>query len=354
MLVCPAKGWEFAEGQSLADLAPAPAVRTGLGRRPAGGLRRAPGARSRAVRQWAAWMLRRHHEAWLASRPVDVLLRLADHADPDLAAVGFDLLERAPDLAAVPVDAWLPRLDGDDLDKLQRLSGLLARRLDPERVSAADALRLAAYRSKPVAELGLHLLNERRSPRPTPRACSRWCRPSARRCGRPSSAGSARGSSPSARSGGKWVLEFLDSKHADVRRGRLGVAQRVAARATTRPCGTSWSSRRTTTSAARWWRSWTARAAGADPDAVRLLWATVLRTSPAAAGTSRAWWRGSSTAWRAARRGRPAVAAVGGGGAVGPRAGVPGRAGRGRRVGRRRPSTCCRRSGSASRSWRCN
>ena len=54
---------------------------------------------------------------------------------------GFDLLEMAPDLAAVPVSEWLARLDGDDLDKLTRLSGLLARRLDPARVVA----RLAEY-----------------------------------------------------------------------------------------------------------------------------------------------------------------------------------------------------------------
>src|SRR5262249_35676692 len=113
------------------------------------------------VRQWAIGMIRKHHEGWLAFRPVDVLLRLADHTDPDLAALGFDLLERAPDLAAVPVDAWLSRLDGDDPDKLPRLSGVLAPRLDPERVSAAYALRLAAYRSKPVAVLGLHLLQRK-------------------------------------------------------------------------------------------------------------------------------------------------------------------------------------------------
>ena len=32
-LACPARGWEFADGQTLADLAPAPRLRDGLGRR---------------------------------------------------------------------------------------------------------------------------------------------------------------------------------------------------------------------------------------------------------------------------------------------------------------------------------
>src|SRR5215831_13964811 len=106
-------------------------------------------------------MLRRHHEGWLAVQPVATLLKLADHSDPDLSALGFDLLEKAPDLAAVPVEEWLARLGGDDLEKLRRLSDLLARRLDPSRVSAADTLRLAMYRSRPVAELGLSLLKRR-------------------------------------------------------------------------------------------------------------------------------------------------------------------------------------------------
>jgi hypothetical protein len=40
-------------------------------------------ARSRAVRRRAVWVLRGDHGGRLAARPVDVLLRLADHADPD-------------------------------------------------------------------------------------------------------------------------------------------------------------------------------------------------------------------------------------------------------------------------------
>jgi hypothetical protein len=274
-LVCPAKGWEFAEGKSLADLTPAPRFEEAWALNPQAVFDVLLAAKSRAVRQWAIGMIRKHHEGWLASRPVDVLLRLADHADPDLAALGFDLLERAPDLAAVPIDAWLARLDGDDLDKLQRLSGLLARRLNPERVSAADALRLAAYRSKPVAELGLHLLQRKTfteadapSLLPLVQAESEVVRPALMTWLRET----LEGFGPVR---GKWVIEFLDSKHADVR-----------------AAGWAWLNESPLKDDPTLWHylvespyddvrgplvaELERRAAGADPDAVRLLWAAVL------------------------------------------------------------------------------
>jgi hypothetical protein len=216
-LVRPAKGWAFAEGKSLADLAPAPYLEAAWAADPTAVFEVLLRANGRAVRQWAVLMLRRHHEAWLATQPVATFLRLADHPDPDLSAFGFDLLEKAPDLAAVPADEWLARLDGDDLDRLQRLSGLLARRLDPARVAAADAIRLAGHRSKPVAELGLALLKQKAF---TPddaaalltltQADSEAVRPALTRWLRETLAGFG-----SERL--DWVLEFLDSKHPDVR-----------------------------------------------------------------------------------------------------------------------------------------
>jgi len=79
-------------------------------------------------------------------------------------------------------------------------------------------VKLALHRSLPVARLGLSLLRGRgASPRTMcPRSC-RWCRP---KCDtiRPAIAGWLRETLGSI--GGDeavWVLEFLDSKHADVR-----------------------------------------------------------------------------------------------------------------------------------------
>lgn len=274
-LVSPAKGWAFAEVRSLADLAPAPYLEPAWATYPEAVFAVLLGANCRAVRQWAVWVLKRHHEGWLAAQPVVTLLKLADHPDPDLSALGFDLLEKAADLASVPVDEWLARLDGDDLDKLQRLSNLLTRRLDPTRAAAGDAIRLAGHRSKPVAELGLALLKQKSFAEadasallPLTQADSEVVRPALTRWLRDtlSGFGTARP---------EWVLEFLDSKHADVR-----------------AAGWEWLN----TSALRddptiWHRlvespyddvrgplvaALSERAAGADPDTVRLLWATVL------------------------------------------------------------------------------
>jgi hypothetical protein len=203
------------------------------------------------------------------------LLKLADHPDPDLSALGFDLLERAPDLATVSVDDWLRRLDGDDLNKLQRLSGLLSRRLDPERVPLADAVRLAVYRSKPVAELGLTLLRKHSlkgtdllSLLPLVQAESDTIRPELVQWLRTTleKAGAARP---------EWLLEFLDSKHAD-----------------TRAVGWAWLSASPLKDEPTIWHklmespyddirgplieALAERADGANANTVRLLWATVL------------------------------------------------------------------------------
>jgi hypothetical protein len=181
------------------------------------------------VRRWAVGILRRRHENWLAAQPIATLPKLADHADPDLSALGFDLLNKVPDLSSRPVEEWLTCLDGDELDKLRRLSDLLARRLDPDRVATADAIRLAGHRSKPVAELGLGLLREkltllRRKPFMAADAATLLPLVNAECAAvRPALIGWLRnmlaGFDPVS---ADWVLEFLDSKHPDVRAAGWG------------------------------------------------------------------------------------------------------------------------------------
>lgn len=274
-LACPTRGWEFAPGKSLADLAPAPRFEAAWAADPQAVFTVLLRAQCRAVRQWAIGMVRRHHATWLANRPVEALLQLADHPDPDLSALGFDLLENAPDLSAVPVEQWLARLDGDDLQKLRRLSDLLARRLDPDRVAAADAIRLAGHRSKPVAELGLALLTRKTfTPADAPallplaQADSEAVRPAVIDWLRET----LEGFGPVR---AKWVLEFLDSKHVDVR-----------------AAGWDWLNNSPLRDDPTVWQylvespyddvrdplvaELDRRAAGADPDTVRLMWATVL------------------------------------------------------------------------------
>jgi hypothetical protein len=217
-LVRPAKGWDLASGKTLADLAPAPRFAAAWTSAPEALMELLTHAACRTVRQWAARMLRDHRADWLAQLRVETLLTLIDHADADVATLGFDLLEQHADLASVPVEAWLTRLGSDDLERLQRLAALLARRLDPGRVALGEVVKLALHRSLPVARLGLSLMRGRGPlaeadvPMLMPLVQAEcqmlrpelvaWLRDALTTLGAPTA---------------EWLLEFLDSKHADVR-----------------------------------------------------------------------------------------------------------------------------------------
>jgi hypothetical protein len=274
-LVRPARGWEFADGRSIADLAPAPYQETAWAADASAVFSVLLSAKCRTVRQWAVWMLRKHHEGWLAAQPVATLLKLADHPEPELSALGFDLLEKVPDLSGVPIEEWLARLDGDNLEKLQRLSDLLARRLDPARVATADALRLAGHRSKPVAELGLSLLKRRTWSADDVAALLSLVQ-AENEIVRPELIAWLRGTLDSLGPvRAEWLLEFFDSKHADVRAAGWAWLKDSPLR----------------DDPAVWHRliespyddirgplvaELVKRAGGADPDLIRMLWATVL------------------------------------------------------------------------------
>ena len=214
---CPAKGWEFVEGKGLADLIFAPYFESGWDDKPERAFNLLLEANCRTVRLFAVWLLHSKFNEWVKQRPVETLLKLADHADPELSAFGFSLLESANDLSEVPISEWLRRLEGDDLDRLTRLSDLLQRRLDASRISNDDALRLAMNQSRPVAALGLQMLRGKTfttDDRPTllklvQAECATirselmvWLRQTLESFG-PIESGT--------------LMEFLDSKHADVR-----------------------------------------------------------------------------------------------------------------------------------------
>lgn len=216
-LVRPAKGWEFLPEKGLSDLAFAPRLESAWVLKPELVFNLLLEANCRTVRLFAVWLLRTKLNDWFQKLPVVTLLKLADHADPDVASLGFDLLEASADLSSVPVEEWLRRLDGTDLDKLTRLSDLLSRHLDPARVSLSDTIRLAAYRSRPVAALGFALLKSKsltlsdapllltlaqagcETVRPE---ISAWLREKLTSLGPVETS---------------WMLDFLDSKYADVR-----------------------------------------------------------------------------------------------------------------------------------------
>jgi hypothetical protein len=275
-LIRPAKGWQLAPGKTLADLVPAPRFAEVWTNAPEALLELLLQVNCRTVRQWAAWMLRAHQTTWLLQQSAAKLLELVDHADPDVAALGFDMLQQHPDLASIPVEAWLARLDGDDLDKLERLSSLLARRLDPTRLALGEIVKLAVHRSLPVARLGLTLLQHRipfgaadermllalvqvECATLRPEVAS-WLRNQLLVLGPPRA---------------EWLLEFLDSKHADVRAlgwkwlGETPIKDEPAIWHKLLESPYDDMKELIVAELAR-------RSAGADLDTVRLLWASVL------------------------------------------------------------------------------
>jgi hypothetical protein len=217
-LIKPARGWDFAEGRSLAYLTPAPRFPDVWQASPASLFELLIEAPCRTVRQWAARLLAADHADWLARQPIASILKLIDHADPDVSLLGFQLLDRRDDLETIPVESWLKRLESDDLDRLEQLTAFLGRRLDPARVALSDAVRMASHRSLPVARLGLTMLRGGRSFSEsdlpillslTQAECqtlrlelAHWLHESLLRIGATRA---------------EWLLEFLDSKHAEIR-----------------------------------------------------------------------------------------------------------------------------------------
>ena len=213
----PAKGWEFLPEKGLGDLAFAPRLETAWPLNPELVFELLLEANCRTVRLFAVWLLQTKLKDWFKKRSVMTLLKLADHADPDVSALGFDMLEASSELSEVPVEEWLLRLDGDDLEKLARLADLLTRHLDPSRVSLGDAVRLAAYRSRPVAALGFAILKSKKVALADAPALLALARADCESM-RPEIALWLRGTLTAFGSvDPAWILEFLDSNHADVR-----------------------------------------------------------------------------------------------------------------------------------------
>jgi hypothetical protein len=153
-----AAGWLPAPERSLAALRPAPMFEKLWKESPVACLNLLKEARSRPVRQWALQMLRRDHGALLASLPVEELLGLLAHADPEVAGVAAELLREAPGLDAIPVERWLAVLQTSNPEVVALLCELIAAHVKPERVGLVQAVGLATSRPVPVARLGLALL----------------------------------------------------------------------------------------------------------------------------------------------------------------------------------------------------
>ncbi len=217
-LVAKANGWTLARGHALAELAPAPAYLNLWQASSAPLVDLLIRAHCRPVRQWTIQMLRRHHPNALAQLPLPRLLAMLSHDDAELAALAAAGLRQSPAVASLTVEQWLGLIDSANPQALDILCELMFARIDPAAVTLEGALRLAASRPVPVARLGLAWLqskqpataDECRAVLALAEAQAAPVRPELARWAR-----TVLSAHPEFQTA--WVLEFLDSRHADVR-----------------------------------------------------------------------------------------------------------------------------------------
>jgi hypothetical protein len=217
-LVSRRSGWGLAPAHGLSELAPAPIYEPLWRASPRVLLDLVTEARSRPVRQWAVRMIQRDHAGILRGLSPEELFGLLAHHDPAVASLAAEVLRGFGDITVLGVDRLLRLVEEPNPETLDVVCGLLAERLGPERVTLDQAARLAASRPLPAARLGFQWL---RSKAPASEADCQALLALAEAHAEPirqemvSWARSVLGESPHFRR--DWALEYLDSRHADVR-----------------------------------------------------------------------------------------------------------------------------------------
>jgi len=175
-------------------------------------------ANCRAVRSWAVKMIRRNLAAVAAVFPLEERLELLSKDDADVVGLVAELLRDDPSLKDVSPDRWLRLAETASPAAIEILCELMDRLIAPEQITLAQAARLAMLRPVPVARLGLAWLRTKvpvdeedcRSLLALDEAESEAVRPGAIRW-------AAGVLARSALFRPDWVLEWLDSRHLDVR-----------------------------------------------------------------------------------------------------------------------------------------
>lgn len=210
--------WSLAPGHGLAELAPAPLFEPLWQAAPRSLLELLRESRCRTVRHWALLMIRRGHDNLLQSLTPDDLYSLLASDDPTLARLAADILRGVPDLAAFGVERLLKLLETAGTETFPILCELYEAKLSVQHVPADLVVRLACGRPLPLARLGFRWLQAR--PPATEAECqallglleaeSEPLRPELVAWLR-----GVLGASPHFREA--WVLDYLDSRHDDVR-----------------------------------------------------------------------------------------------------------------------------------------
>ncbi|MFN4261528.1 MAG: hypothetical protein ACK4RK_19770 [Gemmataceae bacterium] len=218
VLTAPPPGWKVAPGRRLSELAPAPMYDHLWTTAPAALLDLSRSARCRPVRQWAVRMIRRAPARVLGGLPLDELFAMLEHEDAEVVALAAEALRAAPDREQVPVERWLNLLDAAQAETVEILCDVLAAQVRAERVSFSQAVALALRRPLPIARLGFEWLRGRQpqtdadcrslldlveaEAEPLRLDMVRWAR-------------GVLATSPHFQPA--WALEYLDSRHVEVR-----------------------------------------------------------------------------------------------------------------------------------------
>jgi hypothetical protein len=152
------------DGARLADIAPAPAYPT-LWQDPEAAralFNLAAAADARLVRSWAIELLRRHHAAGIPAFPLESVLILLEHHDPQVQQFGCECLERSNSLGQLPLKTWLELINIDQPELQAQLTELFRKHVPVDKLSLADCVELALAPAVPVARLGWNYLRQRR------------------------------------------------------------------------------------------------------------------------------------------------------------------------------------------------
>ena len=112
----------------------------------------------RPVRVWAIQLLRRLHAESLPKIEAQLLLRLIDHADADVAGFAAELLSNAATVSAFPMTTWMDLLATRNPTVVAAICQAFQKHVSFDRVSIAQAVELATRAAVPVATLGLEIL----------------------------------------------------------------------------------------------------------------------------------------------------------------------------------------------------
>jgi hypothetical protein len=211
-------GWMVVEGHTLAELEPAPMYEALWKSSPRTVFDLVKDAKSRPVRQWAIFMIRRDRDAVLSSLSLEELFGLLSHEGPEVVALAAEVLRNAPQLEAISVERWLPLLDTANPQALEIICELMTTRLRPERLTLEQVVQVARSRPLPVAHLGFTWLQTKRPETAADCQALLGLVDAEAELLRPEMVKWARGVlSPSPHFQSSWVLEYLDSRHSAVR-----------------------------------------------------------------------------------------------------------------------------------------